>query len=224
MERLLTTEDVADLLRLEPVTVRRLVARGELSAYRIAGEYRFTPAGVKEFVESQRVEVAGPNHPGSRFTDHARNVLSLAKQEAQRYQHDAVGTEHVLLAIMSEGEGRGAKALNQLQVQPGTVRKQIETQHPAGARQTAEVGMTPGAKDGVELAVQEARRLGHHYIGTEHLLLGLLREDAGLGGRVLRTSGITLDTAREVVKQVLATEQTTSESESGAEDRSPAES
>src|SRR5215469_12673453 len=98
MERLLTTEDVADLLRLDPVTVRRLVARGELSAYRIAGEYRFTPMGVREFVESQRVEVEGPNHPKSRFTERTSRVLWLAHEEARRDWDDGVGTEHMLLA------------------------------------------------------------------------------------------------------------------------------
>src|SRR3981081_52793 len=83
MERLLTTEEVAELLRIEPVTVRRLVTRGELVGYRIAGEYRFTPAGVENFVESQRVIVntpPGPNHPMARFTDRARKVLSLANK------------------------------------------------------------------------------------------------------------------------------------------------
>src|SRR6266480_6228519 len=130
MERLLTTEEVAELLRIDPVTVRRLVTRGELIGYRIAGEYRFTPAGVESFVESQRVVASispGPDHPFARFTERARKVLSLAKEEAYRYDHDGVGTEHVLLAIMSEWEGVGARVLNRLEVQPSEVRKQIET-------------------------------------------------------------------------------------------------
>src|SRR5216683_5673049 len=122
MERLLTTEEVAELLRIDPVTVRRLVTRGELIAYRIAGEYRFTPAGVENFVENQRVVVSmapGPNHPWARFTERARKVLSLATEEAYRYHHDGVGTEHVLLAIMSEWKGVGARVLNRLEVRPG---------------------------------------------------------------------------------------------------------
>src|SRR2546425_2052240 len=88
MERLLTTEEVAELLRIDPVTVRRLVTRGELIGYRIAGEYRFTEAGVENFVESQRVVVSmapGPDHPLARFTERARKVLSLATVEAYRY-------------------------------------------------------------------------------------------------------------------------------------------
>lgn len=209
MERLLTTEEVADLLRIDPVTVRRLVARGELVAYRIAGEYRFTPEGVESFVESQRVVIPSPDHPNARFTERARKVLTLANEEARRYNHDGVGTEHILLAIMSEGRGIAAKALDRLEVQPNEVRKQTEALHPAGEQPVidAEMGLTALGKDSIELAVEEARSLGHHYLGTEHLLLGLLREEEGLASEVLRKSGVTLDKAREVVRQLLAAEQ-----------------
>ena len=215
MERLMTTEEVAELLRIDPVTVRRLVTRGELTAYRIAGEFRFSPADLEKFIESQRVVVSmgpGPNHPFARFTERARKVLSLASEEAYRYHHDGVDTEHVLLAIMSERKGVGARVLNRLQVQPGEVRAQIETLHPAEEQPVGngQLGMTQQGKASLDLAVQEARFLGHHYLGTEHLLLGLLREEEGLGGQVLRKSGVTLEKARELVKQLLAVEQTTS--------------
>ena len=212
MERLLTTEEVAELLRIDPVTVRRLVMRGELTAYRIAGEYRFTEAGVESFVESQRVVVntpPGPNHPMAKFTDRARKVLSLANEEAYRYHHDGVGTEHLLLGLMSEWEGVGARVLNRLQVQPSDVRAQIETLHPVGEQPVGDgqLGMAQQGKASLELAVQEARSLGHHYLGTEHLLLGLLREEEGLASQVLLKSGVTLEKARELVKQLLASEQ-----------------
>jgi excisionase family DNA binding protein len=213
MERLLTTEEVAELLRIDAVTVRRLIMRGELTAYRIAGEFRFTPADLEKFLESQRVvvNIAPKNQFGDKFTDQARKVLSQAMEEARRYHHNGVGTEHVLLAIMSEGEGIAVKALAQLQMQPSEVRAQIETLHPAGEQPVGDgqVGMTAQGKESIELAVQEARSLGHHYLGTEHLL----REEGEPGGQVLRKSGITLDKARELVKQLLAAEQTTSVSE-----------
>ena len=214
MEPLLTTEEVADLLRIEPVTVRRLAIRGELTAYRIAGEYRFTTAGVESFVESQRVVMSaavGPKNPEAKFTERARKVLSLALEEAQRYNHEGVGTEHILLAIMTEGSGIAAKMLNQLQIQPDEVRTQVETLHPTGAQPATEtqLGMTQQGKASIELAVQEARLLDHHYIGTEHLLLGLLREEAGLASQVL-LAGITVDQTRELVKQLLAEQQTAS--------------
>jgi excisionase family DNA binding protein len=214
MERLLTTEEVAELLRIDPVTVRRLVMRGELLAYRIAGEYRFTPAGVENFVESQRVMVntpPGPDHPLARFTERARKVLSLANEEAYRYNHDSVGTEHLLLAIMSERAGVGAIVLNRLQVQPGKVREQIETLHPAGEQPVGEsqIGMSQQGKASIELAAQEAQLLHHHYIGTEHLLLGLLREEESIAGQVLQKSGVTLEKSRKLIKQILAEGQTT---------------
>ncbi len=212
MERMMTTEEVAELLRIDAVTVRRLATRGELTAYRIAGEYRFTPAGVESYVESQRIVVSmepGPKHPLAKFTERARKVLSLANEEAHQYNHDGVGTEHILLAIMSEGGGIAARALNQLQVQPGEVRAQIEMLHPAGEQPVSDgqLGMTQQGKQSIELAVQEARGLGHHYIGTEHLLLGLLREEEGLANQVLLKSDVTLEKVRELVKQILATEQ-----------------
>jgi ATP-dependent Clp protease ATP-binding subunit ClpC len=219
MERLLTTEEVSDLLRIDPVTVRRLVTRGELAAYRIAGEFRFTPTDVEKYVESQRVVVStppGPNHPMAKFTERARRVLSLANEEAYRCNHDGVGPEHMLLAIMSESEGVGARVLNRLEVQPSDVRAQIETLHPVGEQPVGEgqLGMTQQGIASLELAVQEARALGHHYLGTEHLLLGLLREEEGLAGQVLLKSGVTLDKARKMVKEILM-EHATSASESG---------
>jgi excisionase family DNA binding protein len=212
MERMMTTEEVAELLRIDAVTVRRLAIRGELIAYRIAGEYRFTPSGVESFVESQRIKASmepGPKHPLAKFSERASKVLSLANEEAYHYNHGGVGPEHVLLAIMSEGEGVAARTLNHLQVQPGEVRAQIETLHPAGEQPMGEgqLGMTQQGKQSIELAVQEAQALGHHYIGTEHLLLGLLREEEGLACQVLLKSGVTLEKARELVKQLLATGQ-----------------
>jgi excisionase family DNA binding protein len=206
MERLLTTEEVAELLRIDPVTVRRLVTRGDLIAYRIAGEYRFTLAGVEHFVESQRIVVnTEPDHPFAKFTERARKVLTLAHEQANQYHHGGVGTEHVLLAIMSEGEGIAAKVLTQLQVQESEVRHLVETLHPAEEKPvgTGQIGMTSQGKGSIELGVQEAQLLGHHYIGTEHLLLGLLREEEGLGSQVLRKSGVTLEKTRELVKQLL---------------------
>ena len=217
MDRLLTTEEVAELLRIDAVTVRRLIMRGELTAYRIAGEFRFTPADLEKFLESQRVvvNIASKNQFGDKFTGQARRVLSLAMEEARRYHHTSIGTEHVLLAIMSDGEGIAVKALAQLQVQPSEVRAQIETLHPAGEQPVGDgqLGMTAQGKESIELAVQEARSLGHHYLGTEHLLLGLLREEGEPGGQVLRKSGVTLEKARELVKQLSAPGQATSESE-----------
>lgn len=212
MERLLTTEEVAEVLRIDPVTVRRLVGRGELTAYRVAGEYRFTEADLGQFLESQRVVVDNrpKNRFGDKFTNQARHVLALASEEARRYNHTGVGTEHLLLALMSEGEGIAVKALASLQVQEHEIRKQIETLHPEEHDHPAVegmIGVTAQGKASLELAVQEARGLDHHYLGTEHLLLGLLREGEGLGGQVLRQAGVELSRAREQIKHRLITDQ-----------------
>jgi excisionase family DNA binding protein len=218
MERLMTTEEVAELLRIDAVTVRRLIMRGELAAYRIAGEFRFNPAEVEKFIEGQRVsvDIRAKNQFGDKFTDQARKVLSLASEEARQYNHEVIGTEHLLLAIMGEDEGIAVKALAQLQVQPSEVRAQIETLHPTGKQPVggSQLGVSAHGKESIELAVQEARSFGHHYIGTEHLLLGLLREENEPGGQILRKSGVTLEKARELIKQLLAEEQKRSAPES----------
>ena len=211
MERLLTTEEVAEMLRIDPVTVRRLIGRGELAAYRIAGEYRFTEADLAQFLESQRVVVDNrpKNQFGDKFTNQAHHVLALASEEARRYNHTGVGTEHVLLALMSEGEGIAVKALASLQVQEHEIRKQIETLHPEEHDHPVVqgmIGVTAQGKASLELAVQEARGLDHHYLGTEHLLLGLLREEEGLGGQVLRQAGVELSKTREMIKHLLVTD------------------
>ncbi|HEY7417708.1 MAG TPA: Clp protease N-terminal domain-containing protein [Ktedonobacteraceae bacterium] len=209
MERLLTTEEVAELLRIDVVTVRRLITRGELAAYRIAGEYRFTQAGVESFVESQRVQV-GPwsKKQFDKFTERARVVLSLANEEARLYNHDGIGAEHILLAIMREGEGIAAKVLDRLDVSPGEVRTQIEALHPAGEQPVDcnLLGMTAQGKESIELAVREARSFDHHYIGTEHMLLGLLHQDESIATQSLLKFGVTLEKARELVKQMLESE------------------
>ena len=219
MDRLLTTEEVAELLRVDPVTVRRLIMRGELIAYRIAGEFRFTEADVEKFVASQRVvvNVASKNLSGDKFTNQARKVLTLASDEARRYNHTGVGTEHLLLAIMSEGENMAARALVQLRVQEDEIRGQIEKLHPEEhdhAVIEGTIGMMVQGKKAIECAVQEARGFDHHYLGPEHLLLGLLREEEGLGGQVLRQAGVTLEETHKVIKQLLAEEKTTDASES----------
>ena len=218
MERLLTTEEVAELLRIDPVTVRRLIMRGELPAYRIAGEYRFTSADVKQFVESQRVMINVPNKNQSsdKFTNEARTVLALANEEARRYNHTRVGTEHLVLALLRDGEGIAAQALTQLHIQENEIRQRIETQHPEELDHPAvagTIGISAQTKASIEQAVQEAQGFGHHYLGTEHLLLGVLREEEGLGGQVLRQAGLSLDETRDLVKQLLSTNPTASVSE-----------
>lgn len=210
MERLMTTEEVAEILRVEAVTVRRLVSRGELAAYRIAGEYRFTTTGIENFIESQRV-VLNPATMVSlgKFTERARKALTLANEEANRYSHREIGPEHLLLAVMRIQDGIGARALSNLQVQLDEVRKLIEMLHPAEEPSLidGQIGMSSPGKDTLELSVQEARSFGHHHIGTEHFLLALFHQEDSVAGLVLQKSGVTYEAARSQISQLLTANQ-----------------
>src|SRR2546428_8362085 len=139
-----------------------------------------------------------------KFTERARKVLSLAQEEAQRFQHNYIGTEHLLLGLVREGEGVAAKVLSNLGVELNKVRSAVEEIIGRGDRIVlGEIGLTPRAKKVIELALDEARRLNHDYIGTEHLLLGLLREGEGIGAGVLESFGLSLQEVRAKTIQVL---------------------
>jgi ATP-dependent Clp protease ATP-binding subunit ClpA len=140
-----------------------------------------------------------------KFTERARKVLSLAQEEAQRFQHNYIGTEHLLLGLVSEGEGVAAKVLANLGVELNKVRSSVEFIIGRGDRIVlGEIGLTPRAKKVIEYAVDEARRLNHHYIGTEHLLLGLVREGHGIAAGVLESLGVNLEKVRTQTIQVLS--------------------
>ena len=133
----------------------------------------------------------------NRFTERARKVLNLAQEEAQRFQHNYIGTEHLLLGLVREGDGVAAKVLTDMGVELSRVRNSVESIIGRGERVVpGEVGLTPRAKKVFELAVDEARNLHHHYIGTEHLLLGLIREGEGIGAGVLENFGLNLQEVR----------------------------
>ena len=140
-----------------------------------------------------------------KFTERARRVLTLAQEEAQRFNHNYIGTEHLLLGLVREGDGVAAKVLSNLGVELSKVRSAVEFIIGRGDRATqGEIGLTPRAKKVIELAVDEARRLSHHYIGTEHLLLGLVREGEGIAAGVLESLGVSLDKVRAEVTRILA--------------------
>jgi len=156
-------------------------------------------------------------------------VLTLAQEEARRFQHNYIGTEHLLLGLLLEGEGVAIKVLNNLGVELEQIRDAIEFIIGRGERVVlGEVGLTPRAKHAIELAVDEARRLSHHYVGTEHLLLGLLRGE-GIAAGVLENLGVKLEKARAEILQVLAQMQgdvvpTPTSSEPGESAEPPVES
>jgi len=140
-----------------------------------------------------------------KFTERARKVLTLAQEEAQRFNHNYIGTEHILLGLVREGDGVAAKVLANLSVELDKVRSAVEFIIGRGERTvTGEIGLTPRAKRVIELAVDEARRLNHNYIGTEHLLLGLLREGEGVAAGVLESLGVSLEKVRTETVRLLS--------------------
>src|SRR5258708_3380642 len=156
MERLLTTDEVAEYLRVDVVTIRRLISRGELTAYRIGGEYRFTQSDLEDYLHRQRVSAGTGDGSGTitstpregvrkglqgkhstpfdlvsdrfdKFTEQARRVLHLSQEEAQRFQHHYVGTEHLLLGLLREDAGVAAQVLRNLNVEPKQVRSALQS-------------------------------------------------------------------------------------------------
>ena len=139
----------------------------------------------------------------ARFTERAQKVLALAQEEATRLHHPGVGTEHILLGLVREGEGIAARALQMLAVQADKVQQEVERIIGQGQGQVSAMTYTPRAKKVIELSIDEARKLNHTYVGTEHLLLGLIREGEGVAARVLANMNVSLNKARQQVLQLL---------------------
>ena len=140
-----------------------------------------------------------------RFTDRARKVMALANQEAQRFNHEYIGTEHILLGLVKEGSGVGANVLKNLDVDLRKVRLEVEKLVKSGPDMVTmgKLPQTPRAKKVIEYAIEEARSLNHNYVGTEHLLLGLLREHEGVAAQVLMNLGLKLEEVRDEVLNLL---------------------
>ena len=150
-----------------------------------------------------------------KFSERARRVLSLAQEEAQNFNHNYIGTEHILLGLVREQDCVAAKVLVNLGVQLNKVRSAVEFIIGRGEKSSSgEIGLTPRAKKVIELAVDEARRLNHQYIGTEHLMIGLLREGDGVAAGVLESLGVNLEKARSETTRLLS--QSYAQAQSGA--------
>ncbi|WP_342475485.1 ATP-dependent protease ATP-binding subunit ClpC [Weizmannia sp. FSL K6-0777] len=138
-----------------------------------------------------------------RFTERAQKVLALSQEEAIRLKHNNIGTEHILLGLVREGEGIAAKALYGLGLSAEKIQEEVETLIGNGQEISQTIHYTPRAKKVIELSMDEARKLGHSYVGTEHILLGLIREGEGVAARVLTNLGVSLNKARQQVLQLL---------------------
>ena len=163
-----------------------------------------------------------------RFTERARKVMSLARQEAQRLNHEYIGTEHILLGLVQEGSGVAANVLKNMDVELKKIRIEVEKMVQAGSNtiQMGQLPFTPRAKKVLELALEEANNLGHNYIGTEHLLLGLLRENESVAAQGLINLGLKLEDVREEVLEFLGAEyqgtSSTKSTGSGGKSKTPA--
>src|SRR4051794_12169645 len=140
-----------------------------------------------------------------RFTDRARKVMEFANQEAQRFNHEYIGTEHILLGLIKEGTGTAARVLMDLGVDKRQARVELEKRVKSGPDMVrmGKLPQTPRAKKVIEFAIEESRCLNHDYVGTEHLLLGLLRERDGLAAAVLTALGLQLEQVREAVLGIM---------------------
>jgi excisionase family DNA binding protein len=237
MEHLMTSEEVAEILHVEPITIRRLVNKGDLSAYRVGADYRFAPSDLEGYLQRQRIPAHGEYTSGyspdspldqlthwmrrmlrdkvitsaevvdrfDRFTKRARAALTLAQEEARNLQHNYVGTEHLLLGLIREGGGVAGQVLNTLGADMQQLRQDIEKiiGHGDSEVTNANIPLTPRVKRAIELAVDEARQLRHQFLGTEHLLLGLMREGEGIAAHVLKERGIDLERVRAETQRVL---------------------
>ena len=157
-----------------------------------------------------------------KFSERARRVLSLAQEEAQRFNHNYIGTEHILLGLVRETDGVAARVLSSLNVELSKVRSAVEFIIGRGERPSpGDIGLTPRAKKVIELAVDEARRLTHHYIGTEHLLIGIMREGEGVAAGVLESLGVSLDKVRAETTRILNQSVSQSQGHSRSTNRTP---
>jgi RNA polymerase primary sigma factor len=205
-DRRRTLQEVAIALGITRASVRRI----ELRVLGMLGKLKHVllPREESTYTSSGDPGSQTWGEPGAdrfnKFTERARKVLQLAQEEAQRFNHNYIGTEHILLGLVREGDGVAARVLNNLGIELHKVRSAVEFIIGRGDRMVmGEIGLTPRAKRVIELAVDEARRLNHHYIGTEHLLLGLVREGEGIAAGVLESLGASLEMIRREVIEVL---------------------
>src|SRR5499426_2064083 len=154
-----------------------------------------------------------------RFTDRAKKVMNLARQEAQRFNHEYLGTEHILLGLVQEGSGVAANVLKNMAIDLNKIRSEVEKIVKTGPSMVTmgQLPFTPRAKKVLELSMEEASNLGHNYIGTEHLLLGLIKENEGIAAQVLMNLGVKLEDVREEVLEFLGADTGEEEEEEQSE-------
>jgi len=204
---MLTAAEVAEILEVHPRTVGEYIRDGKLQAIQLGGGWRVSEDSLREFVKwlTEVKPPAGSKGMFERFTDRARRVIVLAQDEAKGLKHNYIGTEHILLGVISEGQGVGALALSNLGVPLEKARKEVKEMIGTGSTAPAgHIPFTPRAKTVLEMSLSEALNLGHNYIGTEHITLALFQEGKGVAAQVLQKFGVTEPALREMITSLLS--------------------
>lgn len=205
MKPLLTSDELAEILKVDVVTIRRLVNRQEIAAYRVGNEFRFTESDLEGYLQRQRLpardenndlfgrlssfiqKIMGGGNKGLKFTRRVFNVFKLAQKAALGLGHNYIGTEHLLLGLLKEGGGIAALVLREQGVSYEQAYERVGAilgkEEPLTRK---ELNLTPRAKKVIEQALEEAQRLNHTFLGTEHMLLGILSEGEGVACSVLK--------------------------------------
>ncbi|MBW3588370.1 MAG: helix-turn-helix domain-containing protein [Actinobacteria bacterium] len=204
---MLTAAEVAEILEVHPRTVGEYIRDGKLQAIQLGGGWRVSEASLREFVKwlTEVRPPTGSKGMFERFTDRARRVIVLSQEEARGLQHNYIGTEHILLGLISEGQGVGALALSNLGVPLKEARKEVKEMIGTGStKPTGHLPFTARARKVLEMSLREASNLGDNYIGTEHIALALFQEGDGVGAQVLQKFGVTEPLLREKIMSLLS--------------------
>lgn len=199
-------EWVADQLNIDKNAVYRYLNDGTLPGMQLGRKWLISESTLAEFLKAEERRqtserrLATVQAPGEGYTERARLAFTAAQDEAIRRNHNFIGTEHLLLALVTDPANRAVTVLAAMDVQPAAVVAAVEFvigKYDSPSTQSGSFGLTRRAKRALELAVDEATRLNHGQVGCEHILLGLLAEGDGIAGNVLQSLGVTLDAARE---------------------------
>jgi excisionase family DNA binding protein len=201
-------EWVADQLNIDKNAVYRYLNDGTLPGMQLGRKWLISESTLAEFLKAEERRqtserrVATTQDPGEGFTERARAAMAAAQDEAIRRNHNWIGTEHLLLALVADPDNRAVALLAAMNVEPPAVLASVEFvigKFAAAPSAPGSFGLTPRAKKSLQLAVEEAGKLDHGQVGCEHILLGLLAEGDGIAANVLQSLGVTLDAAREQV-------------------------
>ena len=222
-------EWVAQQLGIDKNAVYRYLDEGALPGLRLGRKWLISESTLAEFLKREEREQTERRRSESRkrsrfdrFTERASGALELAREEARELGHDHVGTEHMLLGLIRVDDGVAARVLRNLGVASDDLRSEVESLIGRGdAPFSGDIALTPRAKKTLELAVKEARSLKHHYVGTEHILLGLVRAGEGIGFEVLSKRGATPERVRAEVERILSQPHPRMEEHAGEEGSQP---